>query len=38
MSYGDPRWQEWVLGEEEGIQQIRFAYVCLVAPSPRLEY
>ncbi|EIW61090.1 oxidoreductase [Trametes versicolor FP-101664 SS1] len=26
MSYGDPRWQEWVLGEEEGIQQIRFAY------------
>lgn len=30
MSYGDPRWQEWVLGEEEGIKQIKFAYVlCL---------
>ncbi|OJT05001.1 Versiconal hemiacetal acetate reductase [Trametes pubescens] len=26
MSYGDPRWQEWVLGEEEGIKQIKFVY------------
>ncbi|KAI0355232.1 Aldo/keto reductase [Trametes cingulata] len=26
MSYGDPRWQEWVLSEEEGIKHIKFAY------------
>lgn len=26
MSYGSPDWQEWVLGEEEGIQHIKFAY------------
>ncbi|KAI0657097.1 oxidoreductase [Cubamyces menziesii] len=26
MSYGDPGWQQWVLGEEEGIKQIKFAY------------
>ncbi|KAI0365125.1 oxidoreductase [Pilatotrama ljubarskyi] len=26
MSYGDPRWQEWVLGEEEAIKHIKFAY------------
>lgn len=25
MSYGDPGWQQWVLGEEEGIKQIKFA-------------
>ncbi|KAH9975618.1 NADP-dependent oxidoreductase domain-containing protein [Russula compacta] len=26
MSYGTPEWQKWVLGEEEGIAQIKFAY------------
>lgn len=26
MSYGTPEWQPWVLGEEEGIKQIKFAY------------
>lgn len=26
MSYGDSNWQEWVLGEKEGIEQIKFAY------------
>ncbi|KAI0628886.1 Aldo/keto reductase [Trametes polyzona] len=26
MSYGSPEWQEWVLGEEEGIKHIKFAY------------
>ncbi|THH12678.1 hypothetical protein EW146_g7470 [Bondarzewia mesenterica] len=26
MSYGSPEWQPWVLGEEEGIKQIKFAY------------
>ncbi|KAM5541952.1 hypothetical protein V8D89_004262 [Ganoderma adspersum] len=26
MSYGDPRWQEWVLPEEEAIKHIKFAY------------
>ncbi|KAI0631586.1 oxidoreductase [Trametes polyzona] len=26
MSYGDPAWQNWVLGEEEGIKHIKFAY------------
>ncbi|PIL33259.1 transporter [Ganoderma sinense ZZ0214-1] len=26
MSYGDPRWQEWVLPEEEAIKQIKYAY------------
>ncbi|KAI0260235.1 Aldo/keto reductase [Gloeopeniophorella convolvens] len=26
MSYGSPEWQKWVLGEEEGIAQIKFAY------------
>jgi hypothetical protein len=29
MSYGTPEWQKWVLGEEEGIAQIKFAYVSL---------
>jgi hypothetical protein len=27
MSYGTPEWQQWVLGEEEGIAQIKFACV-----------
>ena len=27
MSYGTPEWQKWVLGEEEGIAQIKFACV-----------
>jgi hypothetical protein len=26
MSYGNPEWAKWVLGEEEGIEQIKFAY------------
>ncbi|KAH9890410.1 Aldo/keto reductase [Cubamyces lactineus] len=26
MSYGDPGWQQWVLGEEEGLKHIKFAY------------
>ncbi|KAK1924492.1 NADP-dependent oxidoreductase domain-containing protein [Papiliotrema laurentii] len=26
MSYGDPKWQGWVLDEEESIKHIRFAY------------
>jgi hypothetical protein len=27
MSYGTPEWSPWVLGEEEGIAQIKFACV-----------
>lgn len=30
MSYGNPEWQDWVLGEEEGIKQIKYAYVLFV--------
>ncbi len=30
MSYGTPEWQKWVLNEEEGIKQIKFAYVRLI--------
>ncbi|TBU44937.1 Aldo/keto reductase [Dichomitus squalens] len=26
MSYGHPEWNEWVLGEEEAIKHIKFAY------------
>jgi len=26
MTYGTPQWQEWVLGEEEGLQHIKAAY------------
>ncbi|KAG6882674.1 hypothetical protein C0993_009610, partial [Termitomyces sp. T159_Od127] len=26
MQYGTPQWQEWVLGEEEAIKHIKFAY------------
>ncbi|KAJ8488410.1 hypothetical protein ONZ51_g3576 [Trametes cubensis] len=26
MSYGSPAWQEWVLGEDEAIKHIKFAY------------
>ncbi|KAI9465163.1 aryl-alcohol dehydrogenase [Lactarius psammicola] len=26
MSYGDSRWQPWVLGEKEAIEHIKFAY------------
>ena len=29
MSYGTPEWMKWVLEEEEGIAQIKFAYVML---------
>jgi len=28
MSYGSPEWQSWVLGEEESVKQIKFAYDC----------
>lgn len=27
MSYGDPRWQQWVLPHEEAVKHIKFAYV-----------
>jgi hypothetical protein len=27
MSYGNPEWRKWMLSEEEGIEQIKFAYV-----------
>jgi len=27
MSYGALEWQGWLLGEEEGIEHIKFAYV-----------
>jgi aryl-alcohol dehydrogenase-like predicted oxidoreductase len=26
MSYGDPAWQGWVLGEKEAIEHVKFAY------------
>ncbi|KAG6877907.1 hypothetical protein C0993_002392 [Termitomyces sp. T159_Od127] len=26
MQYGDPQWQPWVLGEEEAVKHIKFAY------------
>ncbi|KAH9067754.1 aryl-alcohol dehydrogenase [Lactarius vividus] len=26
MSYGDSRWQQWVLGENEAIEHVKFAY------------
>ncbi|KAH8980538.1 Aldo/keto reductase [Lactarius akahatsu] len=26
MSYGDPHWQRWVLGEKEAIEHVKFAY------------
>jgi hypothetical protein len=40
MSYGTPEWQPWVLGEEEGIAQIKFACVYLFSKSraARLAY
>ena len=25
MSYGDPHWQEWILGEKEAIEHVKFA-------------
>jgi hypothetical protein len=25
-AYGTPEWAEWVLGEKEGIEHIRYAY------------
>ena len=27
MSYGDPKWQQWVLEEEEATKHIKYAYV-----------
>ena len=27
MSYGDPEWAGWLLGEKEGIEHVKFAYV-----------
>jgi len=40
MSYGTPEWLPWVLGEEEGIAQIKFACVYLFSKSraARLAY
>lgn len=32
MSYGTPDWQGWVLGEEEGLKHIKFAYVRTAVP------
>lgn len=32
MSYGSPEWMEWVLGEEEGIKHIKYAYVAPILP------
>ncbi len=29
MQYGNTEWQPWVLGEKEGIEHIKFAYVSL---------
>lgn len=34
MSYGNKEWQEWVLGEEEGIKQIKYAFVFQVESYP----
>ena len=33
MSYGTPEWSPWVLGEEEGIAQIKFACVSTLFKS-----
>jgi hypothetical protein len=42
MSYGTPEWQKWVLGEEEGIAQIKFACVVMhhqiQAEAPLADY
>jgi hypothetical protein len=38
MSYGTPDWQSWVLGEEEGITQIKFACVYFQGPETRLFF
>ncbi len=35
MSYGSPEWQKWVLGEEEGVAQIKFA--CVIVIKFKLE-
>jgi len=29
MSYGDPTWEGWVLGEEESLEHIKTAYALL---------
>ena len=34
MSYGDTRWQEWVLPEEEAIKHIKYAYVYVERYTP----
>ena len=40
MSYGTPEWQRWVLGEEEGIAQIKFACVIIIfkAEAPLVDF
>ena len=42
MSYGDPKWQGWVLEEEEAIKHIKYAYVTpsgfCIAVSPSRTY
>jgi hypothetical protein len=37
MSYGTPEWQKWVLGEEEGIAQIKFACVIIITIKFKLK-
>lgn len=34
MSYGDPEWADWLLGEKEGIEHIKFAYVHQIPLQP----
>ena len=33
MSYGTPKWQKWVLPEEEAIEHIKVAYVYAYNPA-----
>ena len=41
MSYGNPEWRKWMLSEEEGIQQVKFAYALTfnfrLEPRPQLR-
>ncbi|KAG6899504.1 hypothetical protein C0993_009611 [Termitomyces sp. T159_Od127] len=34
MQYGNPEWQEWVLGEAEAIKHIKYACVLVLVQSP----
>lgn len=33
MQYGSPAWQPWVLGEEEAIKHIKYAYVVVCSDA-----